>query len=419
MWQFLPHLLLLQHKLATNRPAAKRCRRAKLAAAAKLTYTGTMHIEQSPTLTVDDAVPGAPQRVAADGVWQMHALAESGALVRLGATLDTLRGKENLIWDLSRIARLDHICAQLLWNSWGQRRPSALTLAPEHEELFRRIERAGPLELPQVRPPHRLNWVMQLGFGMFAFGAHLLDFVRLIGRVTQDVAQFVRHPGRGPWREISANIYHAGFQALGITALVGCLIGVVLSYLSAQQLRMFGADIFLVNILGMSIIRELGPLLAAILVAGRSGSSITAQLGVMRVTEELDAMLVMGISHGMRLIMPKVLALALAMPLLVVWTDAMALLGGMASAKVDMGMSPQYFLQKLPDAVPLANYLIGLGKGVVFGVLIALVSCHFGLRIEPNTESLGRGTTTSVVTAITVVILADAVFAIIFNGVGY
>jgi phospholipid/cholesterol/gamma-HCH transport system permease protein len=235
----------------------------------------------------------------------------------------------------------------------------------------------------------------------------------------QDVFRFARHPFTGPWREISANIFHAGFQALGITALVGFLIGVVLSYLSAQQLRTFGGDMYLVNILGMSVIRELGPLLAAILVAGRSGSSITAQLGVMRVTEELDAMLVMGISHGYRLIMPKVLALAISMPLLVVWTDAMALIGGMVSAKVELGLSGRYFLQKLPDAVPLANYIIGLLKGTVFGMLIALVSCHFGLRIKPNTESLGHGTTTSVVTAITVVILADAVFAIIFSGVGF
>jgi phospholipid/cholesterol/gamma-HCH transport system permease protein len=241
----------------------------------------------------------------------------------------------------------------------------------------------------------------------------------MIGRLMQDIGRFLRHPLTGPWKEISANIYHSGFQALGITALVGFLIGVVLSYLSAQQLRMFGGDVYLVNILGMSIIRELGPLLAAILVAGRSGSSITAQLGVMRVTEELDAMLVMGIPHGYRLILPKVLALALAMPLLVVWTDAMALIGGMVSAKIELHLGARYFMQKLPSAVPVVNYTIGLGKGVTFGMLIALVSCHFGLRIKPNTESLGRGTTTSVVTSITVVILADAVFAIMFSGVGF
>ena len=277
---------------------------------------------------------------------------------------------------------------------------------------------ASKLALPSVRR-NRFNWVMLLGATLLSFFEHLHGFVRLIGQVTLDVGRFIRHPMRGPWKEISSNIFHAGFQALGITALVGFLIGVVLSYLSAQQLRAFGGDVYLVNLLGMSVIRELGPLLAAILVAGRSGSSITAQLGVMRVTEELDAMLVMGISHGFRLIMPKVLALAIAMPLLVIWTDTMALIGGMVSAKIELNLSAQYFIGKLPDAVPLANYMIGLGKGAVFGILIALVSCHFGLRIKPNTESLGRGTTTSVVTAITVVILADAVFAIVFNGVGF
>jgi phospholipid/cholesterol/gamma-HCH transport system permease protein len=169
----------------------------------------------------------------------------------------------------------------------------------------------------------------------------------------------------------------------------------------------------------MSIIRELGPMLAAILVAGRSGSAITAQLGVMRVTEELDAMLVMGLPHGFRLVLPRALALAVAMPLLVIWTDAMALAGGMAAAHVQLGLSPVYFLDKLPDAVPLLNYWMGLAKGVVFGSLIALVACHFGLRVKPDTESLGQGTTQSVVTAITVVIVADAVFAIIFSSAGY
>ena len=377
-----------------------------------------MPIENAPTLTLNHADSGVAQAVMASGIWQVHALAERDAIKILSATLASLKGRAALEWDLSQIASIDHIGAQMLWNAWGKQRPERLTLAPQQEELFKRIEQASQVALPRKRP-HRWNSVMELGRGMLSFFEHLHGFVRLIGQVVQDLGRFARHPLTGPWREISSNIFRAGFQALGITALVGFLIGVVLSYLSAQQLRTFGGDMYLVNILGMSVIRELGPLLAAILVAGRSGSSITAQLGVMRVTEELDAMLVMGISHGYRLIMPKVIALAISMPLLVVWTDAMALIGGMVSAKMELNLSASYFLQKLPDAVPLANYLIGLLKGVVFGVLIALVSCHFGLRIKPNTESLGRGTTTSVVTAITVVILADAVFAIVFTGVGF
>jgi phospholipid/cholesterol/gamma-HCH transport system permease protein len=375
-----------------------------------------MPLENAPTLTISHA-DSQPEAVVASGIWQVHVLADRGVIKALLAQLDSLKDKA-LAWDLSGIISLDHIGAQMFWNTWGKRRPAELKLAPQQEELFKRIEEAGKHEMPHTRRS-RLTWVMILGFGILSFFEHLKGFIALIGQVVQDVFRFARHPFTGPWREISANIFHAGFQALGITALVGFLIGVVLSYLSAQQLRTFGGDMYLVNILGMSVIRELGPLLAAILVAGRSGSSITAQLGVMRVTEELDAMLVMGISHGYRLIMPKVLALAISMPLLVVWTDAMALIGGMVSAKVELSLSARYFIQKLPDAVPLANYTIGLLKGTVFGMLIALVSCHFGLRIKPNTESLGRGTTTAVVTAITVVILADAVFAIIFSNVGF
>ena len=377
-----------------------------------------MQIENAPTLTLQPPDAGSPQSVLANGIWQVHALAQCGAIKTINATLVSLKDKPDLTWDLSQIVRLDHIGAQMFWNAWGKKRPAQLQLAEKQEELFKRIEEASKLELPRTRTS-RFNWVMTLGAGMLNFFEHAQGFIRLIGQVVQDIGRFIRHPMTGPWREVSANIFHSGFQALGITALVGFLIGVVLSYLSAQQLRMFGGDMYLVNILGMSVIRELGPLLAAILVAGRSGSSITAQLGVMRVTEELDAMLVMGISHGYRLIMPKVVALAISMPLLVVWTDAMALIGGMVSAKVELNLSARYFLQKLPDAVPLSNYIIGLLKGTTFGMLIALVSCHFGLRIKPNTESLGRGTTTSVVTAITVVILADAVFAIIFSGVGF
>ena len=375
-----------------------------------------MPIENKPTLTTQ-AESGQAQTAVAGGVWQVHALSEKGVLKGVNATLQSLKN-QNVAWDLSQVASLDHIGAQMFWNAWGKKRPEQLTLAPKQEDLFKRIEEAGKKEPPRTRA-NRINFVMRLGFALLVFFEHMQGFIKLIGQVIQDAWRFIKRPRAGPWREISANIYHAGFQALGITALVGFLIGVVLSYLSAQQLRMFGGDMYLVNILGMSVIRELGPLLAAILVAGRSGSSITAQLGVMRVTEELDAMLVMGISHGFRLILPKVIALAISMPLLVVWTDAMALIGGMVSAKIELGLSARYFLQKLPDAVPLANYVIGILKGITFGVLIALVSCHFGLRIKANTESLGKGTTTSVVTAITVVILADAVFAIIFNGVGF
>ncbi|MCD6026691.1 MAG: transporter permease [Solimicrobium sp.] len=374
---------------------------------------------EPPKLTeIPPSSTSQPKAIVVEGCWQVHALVEHHLVQNISHKLASLSLQSGIQWDLSSLSALDHIGAQLLWNCWGKKRPPQLVLLPLHDAFFRRLEKANALTIPKLGKS-RLIAVEQLGTLILNFISHLLAFTLLLGQLILDLIQVVRHPSRAPRKEISASIFQMGFNALAITALVGILIGVVLSYLSAQQLRTFGGDIYIVNILGMSIIRELGPLLAAILVAGRSGSAITAQLGVMRVTEELDAMLVMGIPHGLRLVLPKVIALAITMPLLVVWTDAMALIGGMLSANFILDMSPHFFLQKLPQVVAMGNFYIGLFKGVVFGAAIALIACHFGLRVKPNTESLGRGTTTSVVSAITVVIILDAVFAIAFRKVGY
>lgn len=318
-------------------------------------------------------------------------------------------------WDLTAIIRLDAVGAQMLWQFWGQKYPDGVVMTPSQQTLFKVLSE-HPIEPVPPKPPiDWFGWVRALGQGFFVALDHGRELLFLLGALVLNFWAMLKRPLRGPWREISAQVFRTGAQALGITALVGFLIGIVLSYLSSQQLAVFGAGQFIVKLLGVSIVRELGPVLAAILVAGRSGSSITAQIGVMRVTQELDAMQVMGISEGQRLILPRVIALALTMPLLVLWTDAMALIGGMLAAKFELGLSVVWFAERLPDAIGIKNYWIGLIKGVTFGIWIALVACHFGLRIEPNTESLGKGTTASVVTAITGVILIDAIYAIIFN----
>jgi len=257
-----------------------------------------------------------------------------------------------------------------------------------------------------------------LGGRLLSLFDHMKALTRLIGQLLLDIVRLIRHPQEAPWRDFSGHLYHIGATALPITALVGFLIGVVMAYLISLQLKQFGADAFIVDILGISLIRELGPVLAAILIAGRSGSAITAQIGVMRVTEELDAMRVMGIAKGFRLVMPRALALAIVMPLISVWTTLAALLGGMIAASVAMGITPAFFINALPAAVEVSNLTLATAKSVVFGLLIALVACHFGLRVKPNTESLGKGTTASVVTSITVVILVDALFAVLFKDVG-
>jgi len=377
-----------------------------------------MQPASAPTVLDPQAAAGrtadGAQAAALSGAWDIRALESRAGMLK--AQLQLLSADSGRHWDLSGIQRMDHIGALLIWQAWGKCRPGRLALAPRHEVFFSNLDSAAGTA-PGV-PFDPLGVVRGLGARMLHTQDHLLGMVQLIGQILLDSFSLVRHPLRGPWREISASVFRVGTQALGITALVGFLIGVVLSYLSAEQLKAFGANIFIINLLGMGIIRELGPVIAAVLVAGRSGSAITAQLGVMRVTEELDALSVMGIPHTVRLILPKIVALAIAMPLLILWTSGIALIGGALAANSELGISMVSFMSGLPGAVPTVNIWLAMGKGVVFGALIALVACHFGLRVQPTTESLGAGTTNSVVTSITAVIVADAIFAVIFSDVG-
>ncbi|MDO9047103.1 MAG: ABC transporter permease [Methylobacter sp.] len=348
------------------------------------------------------------------GSWNLRRLVTATELNR---KISSYAANKNIQWDLSSIEVLDSASALVLWKAWGKTIPVALQMKPEHQRLF---ERWQTQEIPESEPvSSNSSLIIKYGYQLFAsFWGQLLQLVTLLGQLVLDIGYLLLHPGDIPWSEISITIYESGVRALGITALVGFLIGIVLSYLSALQLKIFGAEIYIIDILGLSVIRELGPLLAAILVAGRSGSAMTAQIGIMRVTEELDALSAMGISHSLRLILPKVMALTVVLPLIGVWTSSLALIGGMVSAQNTLDISYQQFFLKLPDVVPLTNVFIGLGKSAVFGLMIALIACHFGFRIKPNTESLGNETTNSVVAAITVVIMVDAVFAILFMNVG-
>jgi phospholipid/cholesterol/gamma-HCH transport system permease protein len=320
-------------------------------------------------------------------------------------------------WDLREAAQLDHVGAQMLWDHWGQRWPAQLETLPSQRAILERV--AQFTRRPEPAPRRGLyDWFLSIGSSVLHGLGHAKGFIRLVGQLTLDLRELARAPHQAPWRDFSGHLYHIGATALPITALVGGLIGVVLAYLTSQQLRQFGADAYIVDILGIALVRELGPMLAAILIAGRSGSAITAQIGVMRVTDELDAMRVMGISHTYRLVMPRAMALSIAMPLISGWTTIAGLIGGMVAADLSLGISPIFFMKALPAAVSLPNLVLGMSKSVVFGILIALIGCHFGLRVRPNTESLGQGTTASVVTAITMVILVDALFAVLFSSVG-
>lgn len=366
-----------------------------------------------PAVRVQQA--GGNVTVSLTGVWTLRGIADHAE--RLFTQLQTYALQPETRWDLSGIESLDSAGAFIMWRACRGERPPHLVLRPEHAPMFRRWTERRILQGPA---PVGRRWSVMDAFAHVGERSiqHTTGFLSLLGQLLLDLAWLVRHPRSAPWRDLSATIYLAGVRALAVTALVGFLLGVVLSYLSAQQLKGFGAADFIITIVGVGILREMGPLLAAIIVAGRSGSAMAAQFGVMRVTQELDALAAMGVSPSLRLVLPKVVGLAVALPLLVVWTDALALAGGILTARFTLGLEVPRFLHGLPSAVPIVNLWLGIGKGAAFGALIGLLACYFGLRIKPDTESLGIETTNAVVASITLVLIADALFAVMFRNSG-
>jgi phospholipid/cholesterol/gamma-HCH transport system permease protein len=356
-----------------------------------------------------------PVRVRASGKWTFNGLKERRLeLTRRLAELER-QPADRTAWDLTAVEELDD--AGAAWLANALRKAKHVEMLPRHREILNQVSQGllVPVERERFDPLAGVIWT-----GNAAAGAaeHVRDGIGLLGQLALDLAGMLRRPREFPLREFSAGIFRSGVTALPVTMLVGFLIGMVLTYLSALQLKRYGADLLVINIVGVGVLRELGPMLASIISAGRSGSAVTAQLGVMRVTEEIEALSVMGISITSRLVLPRVLALAVALPLVTFCTDIAALGGAMLVANYSLGISPGAFLQALPRAVDVVNLWIGIGKSAAFGFAVAFVACHYGLRVLPNTDSLAIGVTRSVVASITGVIILDAGFAMLLRNVG-
>ena len=240
----------------------------------------------------------------------------------------------------------------------------------------------------------------------------LLEF---IGETAMAALFCVCHPRRIRWRTVAFNLRSAGFDALPIVGLLAFLMGVVVAYQGAGQLRIFGASIFVADLVGLSLLREFAPLITAIIVAGRSGAAYAAQIGTLVVTEEMDALRTIGIAPQELLVLPKLLALMVALPLLTVFADVLGVAGGMLMAKARLGVGYSEFMDRFVKAVAVRDYLIGVLKAPVFAAIIVLASCFQGFRAQGGADGVGQQTTRSVVWSIFMVIVVDAMFSVVLS----
>ena len=260
-----------------------------------------------------------------------------------------------------------------------------------------------------------LGWLERVGKSTITSLKQFIEALSFIGETAVALAKSILQPRRIRWRPILFNIRTAGFDALPIVGLLSFLLGVVVAYQGAGQLRQYGANIFVADLVGLSMLREFAPLMTAIIIAGRSGSAYAAQIGTMAVTEEIDAMRTIGISPQELLVLPKVIALVIALPLLTVFADALGVFGGMLMAQQQLDVGFIEFLDRFVKAVGPTAFLIGVGKAPIFAVIIAMVGCFQGFRTKGGADSVGRQTTRSVVQSIFLVIVADALFSVAFS----
>jgi phospholipid/cholesterol/gamma-HCH transport system permease protein len=356
--------------------------------------------------------------VAAAGGWVVAAARDLDLRLRAIAALDA----RSLVLDLAQIEALDSTGAWLILRTRQELTAAGWVvavenLAPIYEPLLRQVSESGKTLPVDLHPPPRRfgDFVARIGriaIAQFTQGADLLGF---FGLVCIAALRTLRHPGRLRLVALVSHMEQTGVDALPVVGLLSFLIGVVFAFQGADQLRQFGAEIYTVNLLGIAILRELGVLLAAIILAGRSGSAFTAQIGTMKVNEEVDAMQVLGLDPIDVLVLPRLFALLLTLPLVAFFANMMGLLGGAIMCWATLDISFPTFLRQLRSPLPGWSFWIGVLKAPTFAGIIALTGCYEGLRVSRSAESVGRLTTRSVVESIFLIVIADAAFSILFS----
>jgi len=325
-----------------------------------------------------------------------------------------------VIIDLSEINRMDTVGAWIVYRTVRDRNAKVIGASRDEVSLLKQVaEFDKPVQVHPEERPGVIRAIAELGEWVAEAGSTLLGLLGFFGATLIGSANVIRRPKRFRLNAVVQRFDVVGVRALGIIGLMSFLIGIVIAQQGAVQLAQFGAEVYTINLIGRITVRELGVLMTAIMVAGRSGSAFAAQIGTMKITEEIDAMRTIGVSPVEALVIPRMMASILMMPLLAFWAMLTALLGGGIFVWLDLTIPPLTYIQRLQEVIPLTDLWIALIKAPVFGFIIALAGCFQGMLVQGNSEEVGSRTTTAVVQSIFLVIVLDAVFAVFFSSIGW
>lgn len=361
---------------------------------------------------LDEGGDGAP-RLVLSGPYLVSTIGGVDRELReIDTPLDTI--------DLSGVTEIDTVGAWIASQLAQEHGAEIVGANSRAERLIKALAVSGEAE--SVHPPREgpvLRVTRTIGGGVLSFADGVVGLTGFLGEVIVGFGGIIRHPGRFRVKAFVHQLELVGVSALGIVGLMSFLIGIVVAQQGAVQLQQFGAEIYTINLTGRLTLRELGVLMTAIMVAGRSGSAFAAQIGTMKLTEEVDAMRTIGISPIEALVIPRVMAAVIMLPLLGFYSACMGIIGGAFIASVSLGIPFFTFLSRIQEVVPMYDLYVGMVKAPVFGMIVAIAGCYQGMQVSGNSEQVGRRTTKAVVQAIFMVIVLDAFFAVFFTEIGW
>ena len=343
-------------------------------------------------------------------------------LARIGnlpARLENV-GADKVVLDLSGVDRMDTVGAWLVHRTARERDAEVRGVGGDMAVLLQQVSQADqPVKIRPDRTPPLYRVLGQIGDATSIAFRTLLGLLGFFGALLIASWNVIRHPRRFRLNAVTQQFEVVGVNSLGIIGLMSFLVGIVIAQQGAVQLRQFGAEVFTINLIGRMSVKELGVLMTSIMVAGRSGSAFAAQLGSMKLAEEVDAMRTIGVSPMEALVLPRVLACTLLMPLLGFYSALISIIGGGIFSWIALDIPPVTFVQRIREVVPMTDLWSSLIKAPVFGAIIAMAGCFQGMQVEGNAEQVGLRTTAAVVQGIFLVIVLDAFFAVFFTSVGW